>query len=347
MRTLSLRGSHIYDSSEECTLRLVATWTAGKDLEVVGRLVKQMPLRADISVSQLVESMGKSGVLGAGNLGRALRVTTEMFKDPDYAVFLTLAGPMVPGGLRKIIQTLIARGLVDGLVTTGANLVHDIIEALGHSGVQGTFTADDVGLRAQNIGRAGDIFFPQEGFTALEKKIHQVLDTIPSSRLEGISVSEFLAEMGNSLDDKTSILSTLAAKQVPVFCPAILDSMLGLHLWTYGQLHPLHIDPLRDMSRLADMMYDSKRVGAIILGGGASKHFLLGASTLRDGLDAAVQITLDRPEGGSLSGAPLEEAISWKKAKAKSRLATIIGDATIVFPILMTASLQALEGQRR
>ncbi len=312
---------------------------------MVGKPVRQMPLKVDISILQLLESMGKSGVLGAGNLGRALRVTTEMFRNPEYTVFLTLAGPMVPGGLRRIIQTLVARGLVEGLVTTGANIVHDITEALGHPGAQGTFAADDLELSTRNVGRAGDVFFSQEGFTALEKKTHEVLDTIPSSRLEGISVSELLSEIGSSLDDKSSILKTSAAKQVPIFCPGILDSILGLHLWTYGQLHPLHIDPIGDMSRLADMMYDSKRVGAIILGGGASKHFLLGASTLREGLDAAVQITLDRPEGGGLSGAPLEEAISWKKAKAKSHLATIIGDATIVFPILMTASLQAL-GER-
>ena len=141
---------------------------SGEELSVVGKLVKQIPLRADISISQLVASMGNSGVLGAGHLGRALRITVEMFKDPDYTVFLSLAGPMIPGGLRRIIQALLARGLVDGLVTTGANLVHDIVEALGHPGVQGTFAADDVALRAQNIGRAGDIFFTQEGFTALE-----------------------------------------------------------------------------------------------------------------------------------------------------------------------------------
>jgi deoxyhypusine synthase len=314
---------------------------------VAVKYVKQIPLRTDIRVSQLVEAMGHCGVLGAGNLGRALKITVEMFKNPDYTVFLTLAGPMVPGGLRKIVQTLIAQGLVDGLVTSGANLVHDIIEALGHPGHQGTFAANDIGLRAQNIGRAGDIFFPQEGFAALEKKIYQVLDTIPSARLEGVSVSEFLTELGNSLEDKTSILKTLATKQIPVFCPAILDSMLGLHLWTYGQLHPLRIDPVKDMSRLADMMYDSKKVGALILGGGTSKHFLLGASTLREGLDAAVQITLDRPEGGSLSGATLEEAVSWKKVKARSHLVTVIGDATMIFPILMTASLQLLRDDRR
>jgi deoxyhypusine synthase len=165
--------------------------------------------------------------------------------------------------------------------------------------------------------------------------------------MDGISTSEFLMEVGNSLDDESSILKTLATKQTPVFCPAILDSMLGLHLWTYGQLHPLRLDPLKDMSRLADIMYDSKKVGALILGGGTSKHFLLAASTLREGLDAAVQITLDRPEGGSVGGAPLEEAISWKKARKKSRLVTIVGDATMVFPILITASLQKLDESRR
>ncbi|MEM2922305.1 MAG: deoxyhypusine synthase [Candidatus Bathyarchaeia archaeon] len=309
---------------------------------MVAKAVKQIPLSPDITLSQLVSAMRECGVLGAGRLGRALELTVEMLTDEDYTVFLTLGGPLVPGGLRRVIQTLIARDFIDYLITTGANLVHDIVEALGYPGRQGSFHTDDTKLRALGIGRAGDIFFLQKGFEALEKKIYQVLDSLKIPQ-EGLSVSEFLTAVGESIDDENSILKTLALKRMPVFCPAILDSMLGLHLWTYGQLHPLRINPLKDMSRLADIVCSSKKVGALILGGGTSKHFLLGACMLRDGLDAAVQITLDRPEGGSIGGAPLEEAVSWRKARNKRRLVTIIGDVTIVFPILMAAVLQMLE----
>ena len=76
------------------------------------------------------------------------------------------------------------------------------------------------------------------------------------------------------------------------------------------------------------------------------KHHVLGANILREGVDAAVQVTLDRPEGGSFSGAPLEESISWKKVKTEGKLATVIGDASIVFPMMVAAVLEELERER-
>jgi len=303
--------------------------------------VEQITLAPGLRIAPLLEAMGQAGVLGAGSLGRAFDVTLEMFRDPDYMVFLTLAGPMVPGGLRRIIRTLLDRGLVDAVVTSGSNIVHDIIEALGYRAVKGSFQANDSVLRTAGIGRAGDILFPQEGFSAFEKKTYEVLDNIPEERRVGLSITELLEEYGMSLDDKESFLRTATRREAPVFAPALLDSMLGLHIWTYSQLHNLRLDPIKDMTRLADIIYEAKKVGALILGGGTSKHFLLGANTLREGLDAAVQITLDRPEGGSVGGAPLEEAVSWKKAKS-GRLVTVVGDATIIFPILVAAALERL-----
>jgi deoxyhypusine synthase len=303
--------------------------------------VEQIILAPRLRVSPLLEAMGRAGVLGAGSLGRAFEVTLEMLEDPDYTVFLTLAGPMIPGGLRKIVQTLLDRGLVEAIVTSGANVVHDIIEAMGYRAVKGSFQADDSALRAAGIGRAGDILFPQEGFLALEKKTYEVLDSIPEAKRGGLSVSELLTEYGRSLDDEGSFLRTATKKGIPIFAPALLDSMLGLHIWTYSQLHNLRLDPVRDMTNIADIIYEAKKVGALILGGGAPKHFLLGANTLREGLDAAVQITLDRPEGGSVGGAPLEEAVSWKKAKG-GRLVTVVGDATMIFPILIAGALERL-----
>lgn len=303
--------------------------------------VEQITLVPGLRIASLLEAMGRAGVLGAGSLGRAFEVTLEMLTGPEYTVFLTLGGPMVPGGLRKIVQTLLDRGLIEAVVTSGSNIVHDIVEALGYKAVKGSFHADDSALRAAGIGRAGDILFPQEGFSALEKKTYEVLDKIPEARRAGLAVSELLTDFGRSLDDADSFLRTAARKGVPVFAPTLLDSMLGLHIWTYSQLHNLRLDPVRDMTSLADIIYEAKKVGALILGGGAPKHFLLGANTLREGLDAAVQITLDRPEGGSVGGAPLEEAVSWKKAKA-GRLVTVVGDATMIFPILIAAALERL-----
>jgi deoxyhypusine synthase len=121
--------------------------------------------------------------------------------------------------------------------------------------------------------------------------------------------------------------------------------MLGLNLWTYSRLHPFVLNPLRDFSRLVDMTYEKKRVGVVILGGGMPKHQVLIANTYRGGVDTAIQITLDRPDGGGFSGAPLEEAISWGKVKTPKNLVTVVGDASVIFPILTVAALQQLSAK--
>jgi deoxyhypusine synthase len=113
-----------------------------------------------------------------------------------------------------------------------------------------------------------------------------------------------------------------------------------MDLWTFSQLNTLMINPFLDFSKLVDMSYEADRVGVIILGGGVPKHHVLAGNILRGGVDAAIQITLDRPEAGGISGAPLEEAISWGKIANKGDLATVIGDATMVFPMLVLAALQ-------
>jgi deoxyhypusine synthase len=116
--------------------------------------------------------------------------------------------------------------------------------------------------------------------------------------------------------------------------------MFGIDLWTFGQLRPLYVNPMRDFSRIVELTYESKKIGLVILGGGMPKHFTLLANTFRGGLDAAVQFTMDRPEPGGLSGAPLEEAISWGKIKTGGRTATVIGDASVLFPMACIAALE-------
>ena len=298
-----------------------------------------MNLSQNMTVRQLVDEMGRCGVLGAGRLARATSIMKQMFNDRDYTVFLTLAGPMVPGGLRRIVGDLVEGGFVDVVVASGANIVHDVIEALNYKGVRGSLLADDVRLREKGVGRAGDIFFEQEGFKALEKFMYNVLNSLLERGVDKIPTCRLLYEIGRMLDDGDSILKRASNRNVPIFSPGLMDSMIGLHVWTFNQLKKIQLDPIMDMNQFSDRVYESKKIGAIILGGGLPKHFTLGASILRDGVDAAVQITLDRPEGGSLSGAPLEEAISWRKAKVGKKLETVIGDATIVFPIMVAGVL--------
>ncbi len=302
--------------------------------------VKQIRLKRGITVAQLIKEMDACGVLGAGKLGKAARLVTKMFKDPDYTVFLTLAGALVPGGLRNIIADLIEKGHVNVVVTTGANMVHDLVEALGYRHKVGTFGAEDKQLKRKDIGRIGDIYVEHKAFKDLEKWLHHLLEEIPEQKRQRISPSDLLREIGKRIDDKNSILATATRKIVPVICPGLPDSIAGFQLWIHGQDKKLVLDSLGDVSKLVDKVYEAKKSGIIILGGGWPKHFALFANTFREGVDTAVQITMDRPEPGGLSGASLEEAVSWSKVKSLENTVTVVCDATIAFPLIVAAALE-------
>jgi len=293
-----------------------------------------------MSVGNLVEEMKACGVLGAGKIGKAAELVAEMFSDPEYTVFLTIAGPLVPGGLRRIIADLIDREHVHVLVTTGANMVHDMVEALGYQHLQGTFMAEDKKLKKEDIGRIGDIYVEQKVFKHLEKWMYKILEEIPEEKRRRISVAELLWEIGKRIEDSESILAVAAKRNVPIICPAFVDCIAGFHLWMFGQDKTLHVDPLLDTSTIMDKVFEAKKVGMIILGGGFPKHFALFANTFREGVDCAIQITMDRPEPGGLSGASLEEAISWSKVKPEGRAVTVICDVTIAFPLIVAAAME-------
>ena len=301
-----------------------------------------MRLRGGLTVGELVSEMKECGVLGAGKIGKAVELAAEMFGDRDYTVFLTIAGPMVPGGMRRIVRDLIDQEYVRVVVTTGANMVHDMVEALGYKHLVGTFLAEDKKLRAKDIGRIGDIYIEQKAFRNLEKWMHKILENIPEEKREHLSIAELLFEVGKKIQDPESILATAAKKEVPIISPGFIDSIAGFHLWVFGQDKKIGIDPLLDVNKMMDKVYEAKKVGIIILGGGWPKHFALFANTFREGVDCAIQITMDRPEPGGLSGATLEEAISWGKVKPEGKAVTVICDVTIAFPLIVAAALESL-----
>jgi len=302
--------------------------------------VKQMKIRSNSRASDLIDMMRSSGVLGAGRVARAADLLSSIFSNPNYTVILSLAGPAVAGGLRDIISDLIARKLVNAVVSNGSNITHDILEALGFSHIRGQMHPDDVSLRGKGIGRVGDVYVSEDAFRSLETEAYRMLDHITAKNPQrSLGVYELLSEIGGMLKREKSILNAASTASVPIFCPGVYDSMLGFHLWSYSRLKRLNLDFGRDMDRMAEVVYGAKMLGAVILGGGMPKHFLLGASMLRDGVDTAIQITMDRPETGSLSGASLEEAISWRKAKVNSRLVTVVADFTTVFPLMVSYAL--------
>jgi deoxyhypusine synthase len=282
-----------------------------------------------------LDAMENVGVLGAGRLGRASQIVKRMFDDKDCFTFLSMSGPMIPGGLRNIVRHLVEQGNIQAIVTSGANIVHDLVEAYGGSHFRVPPSKDDAELREAGMGRIADIFVHEKDFEIFEKGIYKFLDSLTEEKLKILAPSEFLAELGMTIEDDESILKQAAKHNVPILSPGLMDSMLGLHLYTYSTTKNLTLDFVKDLRILGEIVTEQKKTGAIMLGGGLTKHFTMGSTILRGGLDMAVQITLDRPEGGSLGGAPLVEGVSWQKVQTEANFETVIGDATILFPLLV------------
>ncbi|KZX14843.1 deoxyhypusine synthase [Methanobrevibacter curvatus] len=325
--------------------------------------IKHIKLKKNMKVSELIDEFDSLNVLGAGRLSKARKIVSYMINDEKMAVFLSLGGPLVPGGLRTIIADMIKDKQIDVLITSGANITHDLLESFGGKHYN-NLGFDDEKLNSEGIGRIGDIYTKNEDFVTFEERICLIFEDIldkkintqnqRKTKLENepnemtkdeklvnhvFSIKELLFEIGKRIKDENSILKSAADNNVPIFAPGLTDSMLGLQLWMFSQENRFILDVIEDMNELSDFVFKSEKVGAILLGGGLPKHYTLASNLLKGGLDTAIQITMDRSETGSLSGAPLEEAKSWSKAKCGSNLVTVIGDVTIIFPLLM-ASLE-------
>ena len=302
--------------------------------------VNPINVTKDMKVSDLVNEFDKSGVLGAGRVGRACNILTDMIQDEDMKVFMSLGGPLIPGGMRNIVSQMIENHHVDLIVSSGANITHDLVEAFGGSHYRHE-GRDDEELNEDGIGRIADINVGSDDFTIFETEIIKLFEKISSER-NHISIQELLYEIGLMVEDENSFVAAAAKNNVPIFAPGLIDSMMGLQLWIFNQDHDFVVDAVADMHYLSDIVFEAERVGAILLGGGLTKHYTLASNVIKGGLDAAIQITMDRPEAGSLGGAPLEEAKSWAKARCGSSLASVVGDVTVIFPLIYAACLDRI-----
>lgn len=326
-----------------------------KDLEGL-REVKGVEIGAHTSVDELVAGL-RGCAFGAGRLAKAVDIYEEMLVE-ETTKFMGIAGALVPAGMRSILAKMVRDRYVDVVVTTGANLVHDIIEALGEhhymsggADVNTVRSVDDSWLREQGIDRIYDVVVHDDAFAHLEDFLRGVFEQLDRKRYR-YSIRELLTEIGENLSDRNSILRSAVDSEVPVFCPAIADSMIGLHAWIYKQTGSLAVDAFDDTKELIDIFCEAKRTGAIILGGGVPKNFIFQSALIapreegKEGLDYAIQITTKTPEDGSLSGATLEEAKSWGKIGGKAKAITLYCDATIALPIIVAAVRERMERKK-
>lgn len=296
--------------------------------------VKDIILKKGIKASELVDAMGEVGFQGV-ELKRGAETIVKM-KKAGAKIFFTFTSNMVTSGLRGLFAQLIKLHLADIVVTTVGGIEEDIMRAKGEKFIIGSFNADDIEAYEKGMNRVGNLFITNDSYCRFEDEIHQMLAKLYEKQKKW-SVVELLKEIGLMIEDENSILAQAAKNNVPIFCPAITDGAFGFHLYLFQQKHSdFVIDIVADFKELlAASDYDEKK-GLIALGGGISKHHAILGGLLSGGMDYAVYLSTARQTSGSMSGATTNEAKSWGKIKDDSDAVTITGEASILFPLMMS-----------
>ena len=302
--------------------------------------VKDFIWQKGITVNEFVERVGKIGFQSV-ELLRAANVIVKMKKDKS-TVFLTFTSNMVTSGLRGFFAQLIEMKIAHIIVTTVGSIEEDIMKAKGEKFLIGQFYSDDLALHEKGLNRVGNLHIDNQSYVKFEDMIEPMLNKVYEKQ-KVVTPSYLFREIGLMLNDKHSILYQAAKNNVPIFCPAITDGAFGFHLFMFQQKHhDFIIDVVKDFSNiLLSTSYDEKK-GLIALGGSISKHHAILASLLNGGLDYAIYITTAHSSSGSMSGATTQEAKSWGKIKDDADAATVIGDASILFPLAMIKALEIL-----
>jgi len=299
----------------------------------------------------------------AGRLSEACRIFTDKMLDPanDTTIGLTIAGAMTPAGLGGCVIELMERGLVDFVISTGANLYHDLHYAMNFTLHRGSPFLDDVELYEQGIIRIYDVLFPATVLLETDAYIRDFLTRAPGGPM---SSAEFHYHLGLDLAERFpgceahSIVARAATAGVPVYTSSPGDSSIGMNVASHALLDggTLMIDPNRDVNEVCAIILAGTKNGCVILGGGSPKNFYLqGQPTLwevygipKGGNDFFIQMTTDQVVWGGLSGATPSEAVSWGKVNPGVLPDTVVayGDSTIAFPLFCEYVVGSERGHR-
>lgn len=289
--------------------------------------------------SQFLQAYNSTG-FQASNLGKAVDIVNAMQRE-NAKVFLGYTSNMVSSGVRDIIAYLVQKKQVHALVTTAGGVEEDIIKCLKTFHL-GMFEVSGRSLFEKGINRTGNIFIPNDRYLYFETFINPFLDRLYKEK-KIWTVTEITRELGKEIAQEKSceesILYWAYKHEIPVFCPALMDGSFGDLVYFMKQRHSdFQIDMTEDSKKIIDFALQAEKTGAIILGAGVAKHFILNANIFREGLDYAVYINTAEEYDGSDSGANPEEAITWGKIKTDAAHVKVHADATIVFPLLVAGS---------
>jgi len=308
-----------------------------------GKPVEDISIRNDTPVEKIFEQMSKSGGFESRNLAESLDILTTMIKDDDCQKFLSLVGAIISTGLRGIVKDMIKNNWFNVVITTCGALDHDIARHFSNYN-EGSFTLDDAELADQDIHRLGNVLVPMQSYGPLiEEKMQLFLEEEYNKGTREMSTEDICKMIGSHLGED-SFLYWASKNDIKVIVPGIVDGAVGSQIWMFTQKHTdFKLNITKDSDTLSGIIFKAKKSGALMLGGGISKHHTLWWNQYREGLDYAVYITTAQEFDGSLSGALVREAISWGKVTQNAKQTTIHAEITTVLPFLYSALLSKLE----
>jgi len=269
-----------------------------------------------------------------------------MVKDEECVVFLSFPACIVATGVRGVIKEIVRRKIVDVVITTCGTLDHDLAR-IWRDYYHGSFSLDDAELHRMGVNRIGNVLAPNESYgIVLEEKLQPIFEDIYEER-KRLSTRDLIWEVGKRLEGvenhESSIVYWCYKNEIPMFVPGITDGAFGSQLWMFYQTHrDFTIDVLADEDQLSEIVFKAKKTGALIIGGGISKHHTIWWNQFKDGLDYVIYVTTAVEWDGSLSGARIREAISWGKVNEKAKRVTVYGDATLILPMITVALFDRL-----
>ena len=334
----------------------------GRASYVSGRPIRYYRPRGSTDVRQLIEEGFQA--FNAARLGEACRIFADkmLLPEHDTTIGLTVAGALTPAGLGGCMVELMERGLVDFVISTGANLYHDLHYALNFTLHRGSPFVNDVELYEEGVIRIYDVLFPA---TVLLETDAYVRDFLVRWGVNSpVSTAELHYALGQDLLEQKSgcqeysVVAAAAAFGVPVYTSSPGDSSIGMNIAFHELMNEsrLMIDPSKDVNEVCAFILAGKKNGCVILGGGSPKNFYLqGQPTLwevygipKGGNDYFIQFTTDSVVWGGLSGATPAEAVSWGKVNPGVLPDTVVAycDSTIAFPLFCEYVVGSEHGRR-
>jgi len=307
---------------------------------------RPFPVDGAASASAVLEKLGGVGFQGR-QLGRAFEVWKNMLADPECTIVMGMSGAMVPGGMRRVVRFLIENRLIDALASTGANFFHDIHETRGHFHYQGSSEMNDTDLAANMVDRMYDVLADEEMFREHDRWIGRFANSLDQSR--PYTTREFLYLLGKELAkdaQEHGIVSAAAVNGIPLFCPAIGDSSIGIGIADNRANggNNLMFDMIGDVLEITSVVQASPATGVIYFGGGTPKNYVNQTEVIanlvdpdKDGHRYGIQVVTDAPHWGGLSGCTFEEAQSWGKLQKDAQMVNCHCDSTIAMPLLVQA----------